>query len=78
MSKAADQGTIPDEENPLFLFSGTATELLIRLVRGEIDALQLAKKTLSDRGLDRDGKWVGFDEAQKRKTNRPRGKRNRL
>ncbi|MBS33960.1 MAG: hypothetical protein CMO68_06085 [Verrucomicrobiales bacterium] len=50
----------PDELNPAFLFSITATELLIKIAKGEIDANQLARKELENRGLSHDGVWVGF------------------
>lgn len=57
---AADTGSIPDEHNPLFLFSLTHHALLAKIVRGELDALELAKLQLRERGLDENGNWVGF------------------
>ena len=38
--------------NPDFLFSTTWNDLLIQIVKGEIDPVQIAKKTLADRGLN--------------------------
>lgn len=58
--KAADLGTIKDDVNPIFLLSMTATELLTKIVSGEINAVELAKYELANRGLDMSGKWVGF------------------
>jgi len=31
---------------------------------GEIDIIQIAKQTLTDRGHDTEGMWVGFDKAK--------------
>ncbi len=53
---------IPDEKNPDFLFSTTDAELLSKIVKGEIDPIQLAIRQLKARGLDIDGKWVGFNK----------------
>ncbi len=52
----------PDEENPKFLFSCTNTKLLSLIVKGEIDPRELAWSELRNRGLDADGKWVGFGD----------------
>lgn len=38
--------------------------LLSAIARGEVDASRLARRELSDRGLNGTGKWVGFDEAR--------------
>lgn len=56
---------LPDELNPKFIFSLTHTDLLVKVIRGEIDLLALVRSELANRGLDRDGKWVGFDEAKR-------------
>lgn len=58
--QAARDGTIPDSKNPLFLFSLTDTELLVDLAKGKWDARQLAKRELVERGLDMEGKWIGY------------------
>lgn len=52
--------TNSDELNPEFLFRLTYTELLVKIASGEIDAKDYAQKELKNRGLDSDGKWVGF------------------
>jgi len=50
-----------DEFNPRFLFSMTATELLVKIANGEIDAIQYAKQTLDNRGQSHlTGEWIGF------------------
>lgn len=51
---------LSDELNPLYLYSLTATALLTDILAGKIDPVEFAKKELKNRGLDEDGKWVGF------------------
>ncbi len=54
-----------DARNPAYLFQNIHTELLVRIASGDLNALQLAKAELANRGLDvRTGKWVGFDTAK--------------
>lgn len=50
----------PDALNPAFLFQSTWTELLVKIASGEIDAQELARQELANRGLDLSGQWVGF------------------
>ena len=58
---AASLGLIPDDMNPIFLFSQTEKELLLDLVNGKIDAVQFAKIELRNRGFDvQTGKWIGW------------------
>jgi len=60
---AATLSLIPDEENPIFLFSQTYKELLLAIANGLIDARQLAKVELRNRGLDtKTGTWIGWQE----------------
>lgn len=54
---------LPDDLNPEYLFTGTWTGLLIQIAKGTIDCQGIAKKTLANRGLDINGKWVGFNKA---------------
>lgn len=54
-----------DELNPEFLFNLTATELLVAIASGKIDAVQRAKQSLASRGIGVNGKWVGFDNARR-------------
>lgn len=49
---AASLGLIPDDQNPIFLFSQTEKELLMDVVNGKIDAVQFAKIELRNRGFD--------------------------
>lgn len=53
-----------DDLNPAYIFSLTHTELLCRIVSGELDATELARKALAERGVDHHGKWVGFKTKQ--------------
>lgn len=39
------------------------TDLLRALACGEIDAREVAAKLMAGRGLDQEGKWVGFPKA---------------
>jgi hypothetical protein len=41
------------------------TDLLRALACGELDAREVAAKLMADRGLDREGQWVGFERAFK-------------
>jgi hypothetical protein len=55
----------PDELNPKFIFSLTATQLLTEALKGEFDINYMVRRELANRGFDRDGKWIGFDKAKK-------------
>lgn len=50
-TELTNQIELEDEMNPEFLFNSTWNELLIQIVKGEIDPVQIAKKTLAGRGL---------------------------
>lgn len=54
---------IDDDRNPDFIFQLTHTDLLVQALRGEIDLLALARKEMIDRGMGRNGEWVGFQKA---------------
>ena len=54
-----------DEANPAFLYSVTATSLLLAIAHGLIDPIAAAKSELANRGLDQNGQWVGFDQARR-------------
>ena len=56
---------LSDEQNPVFIFSKTHTELLVKALKGEIDLLTLVKNELINRGLNDEGQWVGFENAKK-------------
>lgn len=63
--KASDEGTLNDDFNPVFMFSTMPTKLLSMIVKGEINPTFLAGHQLAQRGQDKDGNWVGFDQAAK-------------
>tara|TARA_Y100001951_G_scaffold70727_1_gene57604 strand:+ start:4105 stop:4278 length:174 start_codon:yes stop_codon:yes gene_type:complete len=39
------------------------TELLKAMAKGEVDVQAVAVQLMAGRGLDREGKWVGFERA---------------
>lgn len=41
------------------------TELLLAMAKGEVDVEAIAARLVADRGLDRQGRWVGFEAAAK-------------
>ncbi len=47
------------------MFQTFDIRLLSAIARGEVDAGQLARQELANRGLNATGKWVGFDQAQR-------------
>lgn len=53
-----------DDMNPDFLYSTTATALLLAVEAGLINPVRLARAELANRGLDAIGNWVGFDRAR--------------
>jgi len=53
-----------DELDPRYLFNMTATQLLTEALKGEFDITYLIKRQLANRGLDRQGNWIGFDKAK--------------
>ena len=54
-------GLMPDEENPVFIFNGTNKDLLLDIANGRLDAVQLARIQLRERGFNIEtGKWVGW------------------
>jgi hypothetical protein len=57
---AAALGLIPDEENPLFLFNQTHKDLLLDIINRKIDAAELARMELKNRGLNEKGRFVGW------------------
>ncbi|MBX2976427.1 MAG: hypothetical protein KF721_09850 [Ignavibacteriaceae bacterium] len=61
----ANTNELPDEFNPIFILSGIDTKLLTKIASAEINLNELAKRELENRGLDIEGKWIGFDAAQK-------------
>lgn len=66
-NKASVDGSIPDHENPLFLFQATSAKLLVMGLNGEFSFKVLAKQELTDRGLNLKGEWIGFHQQPGRK-----------
>ncbi|TDX00516.1 hypothetical protein [Dinghuibacter silviterrae] len=64
---AAEDGSLPDGENPLFLFSTTSTNLLAKLLAKEFNVLDLVRMELANRGVNEKGQWIGFKTAQKKR-----------
>lgn len=52
-----------DEENPTYLFSITSDKVLVEALKGDFDLIYMVRRELANRGLDRNGKWVGFKKA---------------
>jgi hypothetical protein len=63
--KKADLGTLPDNLNPALMLNDTSTQLLIDIIKGKYDMVELAKRELENRGVDLDGNWVGFINIEK-------------
>lgn len=40
------------------------TELLLAMAKGEVDTRAEAARLMAERGLDKSGRWVGFDLAR--------------
>ncbi len=58
---AAILGFIPDEENPIFIFNSATKEMLVDILSGGIDVKELARFELKSRGMNEEGKFVGFN-----------------
>jgi hypothetical protein len=55
----------PDDLNPKYIFSLTATALLVEALKDQFNLKTLIKTELANRGVDDKGDWVGFDKAVK-------------
>ena len=53
-----------DDKNPEYLFSTTDSELLLKIVQKEIHPRELALKELEKRGLNKEGRWIGFERGR--------------
>ncbi len=60
---------LSDDKNPKYMLQGVDTELIIGIIEGRIDPLQLAKDQLASRGLDMNGEWIGFAKAKEQFNN---------
>lgn len=50
-------------EDDALVLQTAATALLAAAARGEIDLNEMARREMASRGLDKNGKWVGFAKA---------------
>lgn len=77
--KAAETGAIPDEMNPLYLFSQTHTHLLVRIVGGELDPRVMAGMELNRRhhvmGADFPAEGVDKRKTAKNKMHKNQGRK---
>ena len=55
---------LPDELNPDLMLNMTASELLIKVAKREIDIQKLVRKELAARGIDDQRSCIGFDKAK--------------
>lgn len=62
---SSDFASRPDDINPKYIFTQTATALLVEALRGGFDLKGLIKAELANRGQDEKGDWVGFEQAAK-------------
>jgi hypothetical protein len=63
--QASKEGSLPDEENPLFLFAVTSTNLLAKVLAKEFNVTELIKMEMRKRGVNDKGQWVGFGKIKK-------------
>lgn len=59
--KHANNLGLPIDE--AMILQGANTEILVAAAKGTIDLQQMAREELASRGLDLDGRWVGFPQA---------------
>ncbi|MGP8216889.1 MAG: hypothetical protein ACLQQ4_15085 [Bacteroidia bacterium] len=53
-----------DELDPRYIFNMTATKLLTEALKGEYSIEYMVRRELANRGLDKEGKWIGFSQAK--------------
>jgi len=46
-----------------FIFQTFESSLIAEIATGKIDAQEIAANEMTNRGLDKDGEWVGFARA---------------
>lgn len=51
---------LPDSFRSEYMFNTFPNYLLVKIAKGEIDPVALAKQQLADRGYNNSGSWVGF------------------
>ena len=52
-------------DKKLGTLTGLDTDVLVSIASGEINMIDFAKWALANRGLNKQGKWVGFFDAAK-------------
>ncbi len=52
---------LPDDMNPEYLFSKTHIDLLLQIAQGTLRTKKLARRELQNRGINKDGKFIGFE-----------------
>lgn len=60
MKRARQMGLSIDEA---LLLQSAHTEILVAAAAGTIDLQQMAREELASRGLEQEGRWVGFPKA---------------
>jgi hypothetical protein len=60
LNEAAVNGTLPDSQNPIFIFSQVSNDLLVLALADKINLQALAEYELKSRGYDTKGNWIGF------------------
>lgn len=53
-----------DWNNPIHAFCLLPTDLILKFVNGNLDANSYLRREIAKRGLDRQGKWVGFKRSE--------------
>ena len=53
-------GRMPDNENPIFIFTLTDKKNLLAILNDELDIKELVKYELKNRGMNENGNFVGF------------------
>jgi hypothetical protein len=46
------------------IFQGIDTDVLLEIAGGKVDPAELVRIELAQRGLGKDGKWIGFPQAR--------------
>ena len=62
-------GILEDRLNPIFIFNSLRAELLLDIISGKIDVIQLVRLELLARGIDeKTGRWIGWRDTQERES----------
>lgn len=60
-----DPATWPHDVRLFHELRSMDIQVLLAISHGDVKVDEVARKVLADRGLDDQGKWVGFDKAAK-------------